>query len=309
MPTEDGGALELDSSQRPRWQLGQIAAARSAGRRILIGFAVGCSASAIAVAVILLLPRGKPTPIARPRPPEWTPAVLTKFDADGDGIVSRADQLASVMSKEDRDELMRAYEATVEHSRPLLPPPSPPPPSPPPPPPTLAPTPPPHPLTPPPPLPPPYLEWPGKLTSDKCNAMWQDPAGLFRKMWATDACHHGRLCGGAPLRSSASVYYPLASEAEYGSVARLRCRPARAAASVEVLGVVLRANTLLCRSLHPPGGGGASLGRRLRQGKCNNFVRNFYLIAHKYLSLIIICAVSNWRCCITQFRLVPASRI
>ena len=66
MPTEDGGALELDSSQRPRWQLGQIAAARSAGRRILIGFAVGCSASAIAVAVILLLPRGKPTPIARP---------------------------------------------------------------------------------------------------------------------------------------------------------------------------------------------------------------------------------------------------
>ena len=27
VPTEDGGALELDSSQRPRWQLGQIAAA------------------------------------------------------------------------------------------------------------------------------------------------------------------------------------------------------------------------------------------------------------------------------------------
>ena len=104
------------------------------------------------------------------------------------------------------------------------------------------------------------------------------------------------FCGGAPLRSSAS-------EAEYGSVARLRCRPARAAASVEVFGVVLRANTLLCRSLHPPGGGGASLGRRFTARKCNNFVRNYSLIAHKYSSLIIR-AVSNWRCCITQFRLV-----
>ena len=66
----------------------------------------------------------------------------------------------------------------------------------------------------------------------------------------------GFVCGGAPLRSSAS-------EAEYGSVARLRRRLARAVASVEVFEVVLRADSLLSRSLRPEGGGGASLGLRL----------------------------------------------
>ena len=81
------------------------------------------------------------------------------------------------------------------------PPPPPPPPHPPPcpprPPPTAPspqpqtpppPSPPPHPPSPPPPpsTPPPYQTWPGPLDRATCAAMLQDPAHLFRRMWAAE---------------------------------------------------------------------------------------------------------------------------
>ena len=48
-----------------------------------------------------------------------------------------------------------------------------------------------------PPRPPgPYSEWPGLLTSAKCDAMLRDPTHLFRRMWAADAWGKmgGALC-------------------------------------------------------------------------------------------------------------------
>ena len=54
--------------------------------------------------------------------------------------------------------------------------------------------PPPQPSSPPPPRavpphsqPPPYLTWHGGLSSEQCDAMFADPAGLLREMWAEEA--------------------------------------------------------------------------------------------------------------------------